>query len=36
MAKSLDDLLDALPGPAAGLDHIEGSVLMRIAAARTS
>jgi hypothetical protein len=36
MAKSLDDLLDALPGPAADLDHIEGGVLMRIAAARAS
>jgi hypothetical protein len=35
MAKSLDDLLDALPGPVASLDHIEGGVRMRISA-RTS
>jgi len=34
MAKSLDDLLAALPGPAASLDHIEGGVIQRIAAAR--
>jgi len=36
MAKSLDDLLKALPGPTASLDHIEGHVVQRLAAARAS
>jgi hypothetical protein len=36
MAKSLDDLLKALPGPAASLDHVEGHIVQRIAAARAS
>ena len=36
MAKSLDDLFEALPGPAASLDHIEGRVIRRIAATRAS
>jgi hypothetical protein len=36
MAKSLDDLLKALPGPAASLDHIEGHVVQRMATARVS
>ena len=36
MAKSLDDLLSALPGPAASLDHVEGQMVRRIAAARAS
>ena len=38
MAKSLDDLLEALPGPAAGLDDVESRVLAGISdmrAART-
>ena len=36
MAKSLDDLLEALPGPVDSLDHIEGRVIQRIAATRVS
>jgi len=36
VAKSLEELLDALPGPVAPLDHIESRIDARIAAARMS
>lgn len=36
MTKSLDELLTALPGPAASLDHIEGQIAQRIATTRVA
>ena len=36
MTKSLDDLLRALPGPVASLDHAEGRLIQCIAATHAS